>query len=418
MVSGIASGLDRQDGLGGRGGTPTNWNNVIVNYAGGITNISSIPLEEMDDSPTFEWAEQCTVTHKYRGNYQACINIGSIYQRGSLVQDSGNNLYRVLSCSVQYQKAGKSLLTIVTESVSFDCPPDEFSCNPTKIGLDIMKHPRYFSALMPTNQIPNFVGNGDTDDQAITKQTIIRSIQAYRENPLIPTSTNINNLTGLLHENIIAAHVSGKYVVSKVNPNYNTQYTATLPIDIGTAGGMPPAAATMNGQPNPPTYFYSVNSTETDPNQKIAMASAAAKEIIGKLWRMEDAPMINGLELTWSEYYFRPPPLNLGGYAEDPKLATPGLPDYFYSTAYPPDPAATIFDKLSSFNPQCFSTTGQFNGPVVISWLRDADTLDLQRTWFKQTRKWLGAVFGAWDADINSSGNRPKVPTDFRNLLM
>lgn len=418
VLDNLGHGIDWNDGLDGRAGTPSLAAQKKVHAANGATTIEDIPVESLEDSPVIERAEQCTVGHHYRLSYEEAINRLTIYGRGALTQDSGGNFYRVLSSTVQRQKMNKALLGVQSESLSFDVPPDEFSLRPVKLSVDIMKHPRYFFALMPTNQIPNFVGNSDTNDQINVKQAIIRSIQAYRENPFIPTASNLNNIVGFLHEQIIAGHVSGKFVVSKVNPNYNPLFKSTLPVDVGTSAGLPPVAATTNGAPNPTIYFYAVNTNSSDPNGKMALAMAAAREIIGKLWRCEDTPLINGLELEWSEYYFRPPFINLGGYIEDPTLATPGLPDYFYSTAYPPDPSLTIFDGLSYFNPQCFSSTGIAGGPVLISWLRDADQIDNQRTFFKITRRWLGGTIGAWDADLYTQNNRPAVVSDYRNLIL
>lgn len=273
---------------------------------------------------------------------------------------------------------------------------------------------------MPTNQIPNFVGTNDTNAQIAAKQAIIRSIQAYRDNPVIPTSANINNMTGLLHDTIAANLVSGKFTVTANNPNFVSTIPATASDPVGTLyTGVPyPPVATLVGQPNPATYTIAFNSTSNDPNGKVALAIAAAREIIGKLWRMEDSPMVNGVEITHAEYWFRPPPLNLGCYIENPTAANPPLPDYFYSTAYPPNASQTIFDQLSYINPQCFSSTGIAGGGTLISWLRDADDIDFQRTWFKVTRRWLGAPIGSWDADLYNQRNRPAVPTDYRNLIL
>lgn len=418
IVDNLAHGFDRNDGTGGKGGTPTKAGQINVHTANGVVIVSDIPVEELEDSPIIERAEQCTATHHFRMSDVEATNRLNIYSRGALLSDSYGNYFRVLCTTKQRQKAGKALLSVVSESISFDVPPDEYNLKPVKLGLDIMKHPRYFYALMPTNQIPDFTGTNDTNDQINAKQTIIRAIQAYRENPVLPTSSNINNMVGQLHDQIQANLSSGRFTITRTNPNFKPSFKQTNPIDVGASGGSPPITATVNGRPNPATYFYYVDTNLSDPNGKIVLALAAAKELIGKLWRMEDSPPVNGLELTWSEYYFRPPWLNLGGYVENPVTATPGFPDYFYSTAYPPNSSQTIFDRLSYYNPQCYAVDGQYGGPVRISWLRDADDHDFQRTWFKITRRWLGAPIGAWDADINSSGNRPTLPAHYRNLIL
>ena len=423
VTQGVRSGLSRNDGTNGFG-TATKPIQVAINdVTGPTTNIDIIPTQEADDSPTIERAEQCTVRHVYKGSYNNCIALLAIYGRGVLITDDFGNYYRVQSSGVQYQKPGRGILTITSLSISFDVPPDEVTWNSVKLGIDIMKHPRYFYALMPTNQIPNYTGTNDTNAQIAAKQAIIRSIQAYRENPFIPTAANLNNMTGLLHDNILANLVSGSFTVSVANPNYLPQYPSTTPDPVGKlySGNPYPPAAAASGQPNPTVYYLSFNTSSVDPNGKVALALAAAKELVGKLWRMEDSPPISGIELSWSEYSFTPPLINLGGYVEDPTLASPGLPDYYYLTT--PGGTQTIFDGLSQFNPQCYSVTGQYNGGTAISWLRDSDVLEsLQNVLWKITRKWLGAPIGAWDQDINggqySGGNRPTMPNQYRNLIL
>jgi hypothetical protein len=400
-------GIDRNGQTFGKAGTPNLPGQLILSSQADVDDIDGIPIEEFDDSPTFERAEQMTVTHNQRLSYLEGLIRMSVYGRGGLVDDAGGNLYRLLSTSLQYQKGSRSILKTIAESISFDVPPDEFQMNPTRLGLDIMKHPRYFYSLMPTNQIPNYTGPDDTPQQIGAKQAIIRAIQAYRENPFIPTSANINSMTGLLHDQIVCNLASGQFTYTIPNPLFIVSLADTGLLPLGVAIGS-----------NNPSMIITTFSASNDPNNKVAMALAAAKEIIGKLWRMEDTPLVNGIELTWAEYYFRPPWFNLGGYIEDPTLATPSLPDYFYSTDYPPDALDTVWDELSYYNPQCFSVNGRSGGGTSISWLRDADTCEFQRTWFRVTRKWLGAPIGAWDAQFYTQGPRPSVPTDYVNLIL
>jgi hypothetical protein len=178
---------------------------------------------------------------------------------------------------------------------------------------------------------------------------------------------------------------------------------------------LPPAATVGSPSPNPEFYYTTFNPS-VDPGSRVALAIAAAQEIIGKLWRMEDTPLINGWEMTWSEYYWSPPNLNPGSYLENPANATPPLPDYFYSPVRPPNPSYTVFDWIAYINPQLYSSNGASGGATTISWLRDADSLDYQRTWFKITRKWLGAPLGAWDYDLYNRYSRPSLPSHYRAL--
>jgi len=140
------------------------------------------------------------------------------------------------------------------------------------------------------------------------------------------------------------------------------------------------------------------------------LAKAAALEVIQKYWRNEETPLLAGVEVVWSVYYFRPPHLNLGGYVEDPVSdANPQLPDYFWVT----EDGDSIFALLAELNPQCYSGSGMRSGEVEISWLRKPDRLHYQRTWFKLDRIWFGAPVGLWDPELYSSGERPSAPGDY-----
>lgn len=403
----LPQGVDRADGLGGRLGTATI--NLSVSTPDGGDTIDFIPINEAPDSPTIERAEQATCTHKYTLSYNEGINRLNIYGRGTLVRDSFYNYWRVLSTSLQRVRGDSALLTVTVESVSFDNPPDEFQITPVKLGIDILKHPRYFYALMPSNQISNPAVT-DTPAQIAAKQSIIRAIQVYRDSPFAPQSNTINSIIGTTHDVIGATLGSGALVYTVPNPDFDPTQKATATPPVNTS----PAVGT-----NPQYLTVAFDLDTDDANGSVAMALAAANEIIGKLWRMEDTPLVNGVEMTLSQYWFRPPRLNLGGYVENPQSpsAIPFVPDYFVSTAYPPVSTQTIFDELASINPQCFSSTGQTGGLTSISWLRDADTIEYQRTWFKVTSKWLGAPIGAWDADLYSAGGRPTLPSDYRQLV-
>ena len=421
----LPKGINRADGLGGRLGIATVGR--VVNTPDGGNTPDSIPINELPDSPTIERAEQGTVTHKYSMSYTEALNRCAIYGRGTMVVDEAANYWRVLSSTVQYVRGDSAILTVVAESISFDVPPDEFQIQPVKINVDILKHPRYYYALTPTNQIPTPWPawlSADTDNQITAKQAILRVIQAYRETPFAPQSDTIQTMVGVYHDNWQSMLSGGKYIYSLPNPEYNPAFPATSvpPIgetflwDDGTLALYPQAAA-VSGDDNPMRYYQSYNAQGTDPNGKVALAVAAAQEVIQKLWRMEDSPLINGVEITWSSYYFRPPWLNLGSYLEGPAEGATPVPDYFLSTSWPPNGTYTIFDNLAYCAPQIYSRSGYSSGPVQISWLRDADTIEYQRTWFRVTRKWLGAPIGSWDKDIYSSNSRPRFPDEYNTLV-
>lgn len=422
----LPHGLDRADGLNGRLGTPTPV--AAVKYQGPNGTIVA-PIEELSSSPKMERSEQCTVSKSFTGPYDELLNRWVVYPRGTLVVDSGNNFFRILNANISHTQGKGEIgqLDLVQEALSFDSPPDQFCCNTVNLGLDIMKNPRYFYSLMPTAQIPTpwpaYIV-ADNPVQSAVKSTIIRAIQAYKENPLVPPQNILNNTSGFFHDLIMAGLVIGKQIYSVPNPNFRPEFTATAVSKIDTLfSGLPyPPVAVASGEPNPPIYYAAFDLAQPalnggDPHGKVALALAAAQELLTKIWRMEDAPPVYGIEMTLVSYYWRPPYLNLGSYIEDPALATPGVPDYFLCPNVIPT-GATIFDKIGDFNPQYYSLTGVAGGGAAISWLRQADNLEFDRTFFKLTQRWLGAPYGAWDADLFNQRSRPLVPSDYRLVVL
>lgn len=417
----LPHGLDRADGLSGRLGTPTPAAAISYDSPNGGTTVNDIPINELASSPSMERAEQCTVRKSFTGAYAEMLNRWTVYPRGTLVVDSGGNFFRILNTNLQHmaQKGDVGQLDLTMEALSFDSPPDEFSCNTVNLGLDIMKNPRYFYAIYPTAQIPTPWPSGlvgDSSVQSAVKSTIIRAIQAYKENPLVPPQQVINNVSGYFHDLIMSNFVSGAGVYAVPNPNFNPNYKATTP--VGTPSPTPPTAASADGQPNAQIYYVAFQLGVTpDPNNKVAIALAAAQELLTKIWRMEDSPPVYGFEMTHSQYYWRPPYINLGSYIEDPLSCVNPVPDYFTCPNMIPD-GSTIFDNVGNFNPQYYSQTGEAGGGTAISWLRQADTLEFNRTFFKVTRKWLGAPYGAWDADLFNQLARPSAPDDYKKIIL
>jgi hypothetical protein len=389
---------DLSDGLAGTF-TPTGA--VKASSANGATTIGGVQVEELSDSPEIERGEQATITKRFRLPYDSATQLIAILGRGVVLQDLGGNLYRVLSARIQREKPEFATLTIVSEGLTFDLPPDEFSIMPVELGINIMKHPRYFYALNPNASL-------DSYNTLAAKQAIIRAIQTYQDSPFFPVSSSLNGLlNGQVHNNIVGQMVSGKFVYTAPNPNYQPQFTTTNTGADRIVNSIP-SAATQNGDPNPAVIYKSFNVATQDEGNKISMALAAAQEILLKIWRMEDNPYLVGYQITWGVYYNYCPELSPGGYIEEP--ISYGLPDYFTNDG-------TIFDAFSILNPQCYSANGASGGAVSISWLRKADEVDYQRTWFKVTRTWIGSAIGAWDTDIFSSNDRPNAPSDYRRLV-
>lgn len=426
LVTFLPQGLDRADGLPHvvqgqtiQIGTPTSADGLSVKTPLGET-VDYIPVNELPDSPTIERAEQCTATHKVSCSWNAAQTYLTIYGRGKLLSDSGGNWYRVLSSTIQHKKGDYAELSITSESISFDNPPDEFSINPVKLNLDLLKHPRYFSNLIPLpSDTSTYTTVGDypvTVTYSDIKQALVRMIQTYRDSPFFPSEDALN---GQIQSSVLAGLKGGKLNI-------------TIPFDgfVATNQETPPAFwdGTVAHVPtgNPRYVIVPVSVNLSNPSDPVTIAIAATKEIIYKLWRNEDTPLLNGWELTWTSYYWAPIRLNPGSYIEDPfglqggngqtaaiPNAVPPVPDYFFSTVRPPNTSYNIFDYIAAYNPQCYSSNGLWNGGANISWLRDADTMEYNRTWFKVTRKWLGAPVGAWDKDLYNQDARPSSATDY-----
>lgn len=399
----IPTGIDNADGvtplpsqpLGSGGGsatvgTPDKANSVQVTDGLGGNQIS---VNEDPESPIIERAEQATAEHRLKMSWLACRNLLAGLGRGTFLQDTNLNVWRVLSSRIKRVRAGVGELSYVAESISFDSPPDEFDCSPVELNLSIMKHPRYYYALNAFTVNPIFGGQndfttpaGDPNNPTVTvaqvKQNIIRAIQTYMDSPYIP---NPNGLASA--ENIVlVGMVQSNIVAQMMNLTVPTLHTSVV-------------------SGSPASFFE----TAVDISNSICLqfAAAAAGEIIQKLWHQIDTPYIVGWQMVWSQFYFAPPPLNgvlsfnPGGYTEDP---TAIVPDYFIvPTQTPGDP--DIFSSFFQINPQCYDS--EPSGNTSISWLRKADHIEYQRTWFKVTRTWIGSPVGYWDTELFSNVTRP-----------
>ena len=394
-----------------------------------VGNSTGIQVEELPDSPELERAEQATCTKRFRMPYIQAQGFLAGLGRGTILQDNESNQIRVLSASVKREKPNMAILTIVAEGLSFDTPPDEFECQTVDLGIDILKHPRYFYALMPNPAV-------DSVPVQQVKQAIIRAIQAYRDSPTVPpNATTLGAILNMgdIHLTISSGFTLGKFNYNIPNPNFNSSFPPNPITDLTINDA--PAKATSTAMPNPQNLTVSFDQTVNDPTGSVAMALAAAQEIVQKLWRMEDNPPVVGVQITHSVFYYRPDGgtavkgLNPGSYVEDP-ITQGNLPDYFYSTDSPPttNPNTTIFAGMYQINPQCYSSNGKVvGGSTNISWLRKSDNIQYERTWFKITRTWIGGAIGQWDQDIfqgyggipsvgTRHSGRPQVPSDYTVL--
>lgn len=341
---------------------------ILYTGPGKVANVDDMPIEELPDSPTIERAENTTVSRKFRGPYGGLQDYLSTLYRGAYRSDTGDPpmLSRVLSAKLAHAEGDMGDLELV-EELQLDVPYDTLDITPVELGVNILKHPRYFNALQGVNELGVYVPEDNTRNQSV-----IRQLQNYFDNPSPP-------LRNAIPKNIMDS--------------------------IGDAAG------TGSGH---------IPGTD--------MAKRAALEIISKFWRGEETPYIVGVQLTWTSYYFRPQPVNLGGYTFANVIGSEPVNPAFNDFQQIPTEFVhlvddeghpttdTIFDWIANWNPQSFSTTGETDGDVSISWLRKADHPVFDRLLWRWERVWIGAPVGHWDEELYSGDERPKVPDDYLDV--
>ena len=445
----IPVGIDSADGVTklpvqpyGSSGTPTIVGTALPTgeaYVWTPDGLNQPFLQEQPNSPRLERAEQCTCEHSIRIDKARGELYWANLPRGTVVSDTGANIWRVLSCDYTRESDLFVVLHYVMESLSFDSPPDDFDLAEVSLDLFIVKHPRYWRWLSPytSDATQVILGSNALAVSTLTtiKETIIRIIQNYIESPFYPTQLMTQNY---LQANIIDGFNNGNFQVPVTNPAFKPGTTNVSPVswDGNTA---PPTA-------NCPYFLVPVTVAWQNDNPTrgpIHMAIAAAQELISKLWRQEDTPYIPAYEITWTQRFFQPVYLNPGAYAEDPRDVVPsyfmGTPDPSFvnvgsiprgnqgavgpiSEFYNGDTVAaagaghgSILDKLVAINPQLFSSNGQSDGNLVVSGLRTSDTYRYERTWFAVTHKWKVACVGKWDKDLypKYGASAPQSVNDF-----
>lgn len=134
-----------------------------------------------------------------------------------------------------------------------------------------------------------------------------------------------------------------------------------------------------------------------------------AQELLFKRHKGLDSFYLSGYKVTWSSYFWYPQLLNPGAYIEDP-VQQGGLPAYFWSTTgqVTANPSNNIFSQTSVHNQNMYPNTSSLvTPPFGLSWLRQADTIHLQRTWWRLTRSWIGGPVGHWDNELYNPIHQP-----------
>lgn len=320
-------GFDRADGsqldsLGTPIGTPTPDAARQIRRSQG-TQV----FEELPTSPEIERAEQCTVKHTFRGEYDQLREILKACNRGTFTKDSLGNYYRVLSAALSRLRGDMCQLDINSESISFDNPPDQFEVNDVEMNMPLELHPRYNSV-----RFYNLDENGEQEDPGFPT--------GYQLIQWIKNSVNQMQISAM-DENLLM---------------------------VGTLGVDPLLL--------------------DDPDWLVANL---ALEMVNKMRKGETEFYFSGLQVVWSQYFFMPPVMNPGGYLEDP-VENGGLPPFFWSTDRTVDGDNILTFMGPTINPDLYADG--------FSWLRKADRLQYERTWYRLTHTWIGGPLGHWDSDI------------------
>jgi hypothetical protein len=337
---------DRADGTGVFPGTPlpANIDEVIAQWTATGSPLSAQGFFEEDAaSAKFDFGEQTTIQKVFYcdcGPPGTAGGIGGTYgqllpliQRGTIQTDSYGNVTKILNSVAERMKPNLMKLTITSEGLSFGIPPDQYSVEPQEINPDLMKHPRY-----------NYGQNGN--------------------------STTGYGLTQL-QKGMIRWALGGQ-----------NNYSAVAVLNqIFNGAGVGP------GPSNTSEILWTV------PQQQMAW------EIIQKTYRGEDTWYLPALVVTWSRYYFpygvnNLPSLNPGGYIEDPTDGMDvSIPYFFWSIDgtdnNPTNGSNDTLQYMSTFNSDLYADG--------VTYLRKADSLTYERTWFKYTRTWVGAPTGPQD---------------------
>jgi hypothetical protein len=294
-------------------------------------------FEEMPDSPEIEEGEHATVVHRFKVDLDNAAELTVGYPRGTILVSSSGDQSRVLTNRYLYQKGDYAIVEMTAEGL-YLTPEDDFRIEPADFNPSIFLHPYFIN-------VRNY--NGATDASPPTATTGPQLIGAINNIVDLPSLQSQADWQGVLETLLTNA------LDDTVIDNCNT--------------------------------------------------------LIGLLRRGVDTFYLSGLRVSWSEYSFTPAimqgyGINPGGYIEDP-VDQGGLPYYFWADDGTPTGGNILTQLAQQVNPTFYppSSDNPFPPPdtlPTISWLRQCDELQYERTWFKITHNWVGGPLGTFDYSI------------------
>src|ERR1035437_1219960 len=169
--------------------------------------------------------------------------------------------------------------------------------------------------------------------------------------------------------------------------------------------------ANIADNPEYAQVYKDVVNTITSSLSGSVLEQKEAQELMFKKHKGIDSFYLAGYKVNWSQYFWYPQILNPGGYIEDP-VENGSLPAYFWSDNGTVT-GKNIFSETQTHNQNMYPLTAGAPPlgakPYGLSWLRQADTIHLNRTWWRLTRSWLGGPVGHWDKQLYTA-----IPQDYQ----
>jgi hypothetical protein len=151
------------------------------------------------------------------------------------------------------------------------------------------------------------------------------------------------------------------------------------------------------------------NLVQTFPTNVVPLLDqrSQALELMLKKQKGEESFYLSGFQIQYSRYFWIPQILNPGGYIQDPFLSG-AIPSYFWNGLDANNNLVNIFSQVAQFNQNIYPNYNSLTAPPYgLSWLRQTDTVTLNRTWWRLTNTWTGAPLGHWDQQWYSQAWQP-----------
>lgn len=336
----LPSFYDRADGgLTNVNGTPTITNlskggGIGSNYGG--TSGYPTMFEEDSDSPIIEFGEQCTITHTFTVDYYTGMILQQQYQRGAYMSDSGLIQANQNNIPGNPRYGNAAGTPNITRVLSTRMQPIDRT-NTQACKLIVVSEGTSFGA--------------PPEEFSITTQEL---------NPVAEKHPRYSALDYYTRNIIRNADVADFIDVQN-------QWSAVL-------DSLEPFS-NANPYPNPGNPW------------------GAAQELLFKKQKGEDTFYLSGFKITYSQYFWAPQDINPGGFFQDPFSV---IPSYYWTDT---DGLNIFAQPPNGYNANMYpnTTPDLSEAPYGLSWLRQTDTLELNRTWWKFNMTWIGAPLGIWD---------------------